>query len=141
MNYLLRAVNVYWGAHESQMFGSENVESLAQVLHFRVSEVAVNGVTCVKGHELILAASVDTSVHMFNYKGGLVGTFGLHEWVLDDISTHQDPEAQKGIPVLDAVEALCSVAAVREAAPGMALWQGVISVFTTPHLHFVLAHL
>lgn len=78
----------------------------------------MNGVTCVKGQELILAASADTSVHMFNYKGGLVGTFGLHEWILDDVSTHQDPDAENTMPVLDAVEALCSVAAAREALPG-----------------------
>lgn len=91
---------------------------MLQALHFRVSEAAVNGVTCVKGQELILAASADTSVHMYNYKGGLVGTFGVHEWLLDDVSTHQDPDAQNNMPVLDAVEALCSVAAVREAIPG-----------------------
>lgn len=94
-------------------------QSCLQVLHFRVSEAAVNGITCVKDQELILAASADTSVHMFNYKGGLVGTFGVHEWVLDDVSTHQDPNAENTMPVLDAVEALCSVAAVREASPGM----------------------
>lgn len=99
------------------MHPSEN-SVVMQVLHFRVSEAAVNGVTCVKGQELILAASADTSVHMYNYKGGLVGTFGIHEWILDDVATHQDPDAHNTLPVLDPVEALCSVAAVRDAVPG-----------------------
>ena len=37
-----------------------------QMLHFRVNESAVNGITCVAGQELLLVASADTCVHMYN---------------------------------------------------------------------------
>lgn len=89
-----------------------------QVLHFRVNESAVNGITCVAGQELLLVASADTCVHMYNYNGGLVGTFGVHVWVLDDVATHQDPEAENTSPVLDVIESLCNVAAARKEVAG-----------------------
>ena len=89
-----------------------------QVLHFRGNESAVNGITCVSGQELLLVSSADTCVHMFNYDGGLVGTFGVHLWVLDDVSTHQDPEAQNTLPVLNVIESLCKVAAARKEVAG-----------------------
>lgn len=78
----------------------------------------MNGVTCVVGQQLLLVASADTCVHMFNYQGGLVGTFGVHVWVLDDLSTHQDPEAQNTPPVLNVIESLCNVAAARKEVAG-----------------------
>jgi hypothetical protein len=56
---------------------------------------------------------------MFNYQGGLVGTFGVHDWVLEDISTHQDPNAQHVQPVLNVIETLCNVAAVRKEVAGV----------------------
>lgn len=92
------------------------------MLHFRVNESAVNGITCVVERELLLVASADHSVHMFNYEGGLVGTFGVHVWELDDVTTHQDPEAQNTLPVLDVVDSLCSVAAARKEVAGNALY-------------------
>ena len=51
---------------------------------------AVSG---LQGQDLLLIASQDCTVSLWNLQGGLVGVMGKHTWTLSDPSTWQDPKA------------------------------------------------
>ena len=61
-----------------------------------ISSVRCAGVSGVQGQDLLLVASQDCTVSLWNLQGSLVGVMGKHTWTLSDPSTWQDPRV--GVP-------------------------------------------
>ena len=67
----------------------------AQLACWRAHPVGISSVQCaevqgVLGGNLLLVASQDCTVSLWNLRGGLVGVLGKHTWTLPDATTWQD---------------------------------------------------
>ena len=69
--------------------------SQLQLKCWRAHQAGISSVRCAKtevdqGRDLLLIASLDCTVSLWNLSGGLVGVFGKHAWTLSNFATWQD---------------------------------------------------